>query len=63
MKIKVRIKFWHLILLGLFMLFYFGMAQVAGVLILIGITMLFEHFWPEKWDAEEKKKEKVEMKP
>lgn len=38
-----------LILLGLFLLFFVGKAEVAGVCILIGVVMIIESIWPEKW--------------
>lgn len=43
-----------LILLGLFLLFYMGMAEIAGVCLLIGIVWVIETIWPEKWGAEDK---------
>ncbi len=41
-----------LILFGLFLLFVIGLAEVAGVCILVGIVMIFESIWPEKWEAD-----------
>lgn len=38
-----------LILLGLLLLLFGGQAAVAGGCILIGIVMLVERVWPEKW--------------
>ena len=38
-----------LILLGLILLFYIGLAIPAGVCFLIGIVMIFERIWPEEW--------------
>ena len=46
-----------LILLGLFVLFFMDMAEVAGVCLLIGIVMIFEQIWPEEWESEKLKKE------
>lgn len=43
-----------LILLGLFLLFYMGMAIPAGVCLLLGIVMIIEQIWPEEWEAEKK---------
>ena len=40
-----------LILLGLFLLFFIGQAEVAGVCLLIGIVMVIESIWPEEWEA------------
>ena len=37
------------ILLGLFFLFLVGQPIPAGVCFLIGIVMVFEKIWPEKW--------------
>lgn len=44
------IKFmpWILIICGLYVLDIFP-AIVSGVMILLGITMIFERIWPEKW--------------
>lgn len=42
------------ILLGLFLLFYMGIEIPAGVCLLLGIVMIVEHIWPEKWEAEKK---------
>ena len=41
-----------LIFVGLFLLFYMGMAMPAGICLLIGIVMVFERIWPEKWGLE-----------
>lgn len=41
-----------LILLGLFLLLFIGQALVAGSCILIGIVMVIERIWPEKWAAD-----------
>lgn len=43
-----------LILFGLFLLFFLGQAPAAGVCFLIGIVMIFEKIWPEKWESENK---------
>ena len=40
-----------LIFFGLFILFIVGQPIVAGVCILLGIVMIFESIWPEKWEA------------
>ena len=42
-------KTYLLILLGLFLLLFIGQALVAGVCVLIGIVLIIERFWPEKW--------------
>ena len=44
-----------LILLGLFLLFYMGMAVYSGVFLLVGIVMTIERIWPEEWEAEKKR--------
>jgi len=41
-----------LILFGLFVLFFMGMAEVAIVCFLIGIVMAIENVWPEKWGTD-----------
>ena len=38
------------LLLGLFSLFYLGKVYVAGVLIILGIVMILERFWPSVKD-------------
>ena len=38
-----------LILIGLILLFFVGQPISAGVCILIGIVMIVERIWPEKW--------------
>ena len=38
-----------LILLGMFLLFLMELPIPAGVLLLIGIVMIVERIWPEKW--------------
>ncbi len=43
-----------LILLGLFLLFYLGQAEAAGVCVLVGIVMVIESIWPEKWGEKKK---------
>lgn len=48
----MKVKSWHFIVLGLFLLFFMGRAEAAGVCLLIGIVMLFERIWPEKWGTE-----------
>lgn len=46
---KRRIPF-VLILLGLLLLFFIQPIP-AGVLFLLGIVMIIENKWPEKWDS------------
>ena len=41
-----------LIFLGLFILFFLGQTPVAGICFLLGIVMIFEQIWPEKWDTD-----------
>lgn len=56
MKRKVfKISPYFLILFGLLLLFYMGKAIPAGVCILIGIVMIIEKVWPEKWEVEKEK--------
>ncbi len=38
-----------LIILGLILLFFVGQPIPAGVCFLIGIVMIIEKIWPEKW--------------
>ena len=38
-----------LIVLGLFLLFLINQPIPAGVCFLIGIVMIIENIWPEKW--------------
>lgn len=42
-----------LILLGLFLLLWMNQAPAVGVCLLLGIVIVFEQIWPEKWDAKE----------
>ncbi len=46
-----------LILFGLFLLLLMNLEKPAGVCFLIGIVMLIEKIWPEKWESEKLKKE------
>lgn len=41
-----------LILLGLFLLLFIGLAIPAGVCLLLGIVLTIESIWPEKWEKE-----------
>lgn len=47
-----------LIITGLFLLFYMGMAEPAGVCLLMGIVMIVERVWPERWEADKQKIDK-----
>lgn len=38
-----------LILFGFILLFFIGHAISAGICFLIGIVVLIENIWPEKW--------------
>lgn len=38
-----------LIFFGLFLLFFLGNAQLSGISLLIGIVMVIDSIWPEKW--------------
>lgn len=40
-----------LIVIGFFLLFYMEMAIPAGVCFLLGIIMIIEQIWPEKWES------------
>ena len=44
-----------LIFLGLILLFWIGQAIPAGACLLVGIVIIVESIWPEKWDADNKK--------
>lgn len=46
-----------LILLGLLILFIIGQPTIAGVCLLLGIVMVLESIWPEKWEADKCKQE------
>lgn len=50
-----RITPYLLILFGLFLLFFIGLAEVAGVFILVGVVTIFEQFWPEEYEADKLK--------
>ena len=41
-----------LILFGLLLLFCIGIAEIAGICLLLGIVMIIESIWPEQWDAD-----------
>lgn len=41
-----------LILLGLFVLFVIQHPLVAGTCLLLGLVMIIERVWPEKWKSE-----------
>ncbi len=41
------------ILFGLFLLFFMDLPMPAGVCILIGVVMIFERIWPEKWGIDD----------
>jgi len=43
-----------LILLGILLLLFGGQPIPAGVCFLIGIVMVLERIWPEKWGPDEK---------
>jgi len=42
---------WLLIVFGFFTLNMFN-GIIAGACMVVGITMLIERIWPEKWDYE-----------
>ena len=46
-----------LILLGLLVLFIIGQPIAAGVCLLLGIVMVLESIWPEKWESDKRKQE------
>lgn len=39
-----------LIILGVLILCFFNIGIVAGIFMLIGIAMISEKIWPEKWN-------------
>lgn len=49
-----------IIILGLFLLFFVGQPIPAGVCFLIGIVMIIEMIWPEKWGVEDPKNKRME---
>lgn len=51
-----------LILFGLLLLFFIKQPEAAGVCILVGIVMIIESIWPEKWEAEKREDDKKENK-
>ena len=60
---KKRLLPYLVFLVGLFLLFYMGMAVYAGIFLLLGIVMIIESIWPEKWEADNKKTaEKLHIK-
>ena len=48
----IKILPYLLILLGLFILFMIEQPIAAGIFFLLGIAMIFEHIWPEMWEAD-----------
>ena len=50
-----RISPFLLILLGLIILFMTQFTPVAGICFLLGIVMIIERTWPEKWEIKENK--------
>lgn len=42
-----------LIIIGLLLLFFINNALPVGVCVLLGLIMLIERKWPEKWETEE----------
>ena len=42
-----------LILFGLFVLLMIGQPIVSGICFLLGIVMIIECIWPEKWKSDE----------
>lgn len=41
------------IIFGLFLLFFMDKPMPAGVCILIGVVMIIERIWPEKWGIDD----------
>lgn len=41
-----------LIFMGLLLLFFIGQVIPAGVFLLLGIVMIMERIWPEKWEID-----------
>ena len=52
-----KIAPYFLILLGLFILFLIGQPIPAGIILLLGIVMIIEQIWPEKWMADTESRE------
>lgn len=50
---KKKVTPFLLVLLGFIVLAYNGQAIVAGALMVIGITIILNWIWPEKWGEEE----------
>lgn len=46
-----------LIIIGLFLLLYIGHAPAAGACFVIGIVMILESIWPEKWEVDKRKQD------
>ena len=42
-----------LILIGFLLLLYINMPIPAGIFFLLGIVMIIEAIWPEKWGTDE----------
>lgn len=51
--LKVSIPY-LLILLGLLLLFILSQPIPAGISLLLGVVMIIERIWPEKWEKEKK---------
>lgn len=45
-----------LILLGILILFLIELGPAAGVCLLLGIVMIFESVWPEKWETDKQQR-------
>lgn len=43
--------------MGLFLLFWMNQAPAAGVFLTLGIVMILERIWPERWEADKRKQE------
>ena len=53
----IKVLPYLLILSGLIILFMSNMAPVAFVCFIIGIVLIMERMWPEKWDTENTSKD------
>lgn len=48
-----KISPYLILFLGVLLLFFLGKAVPAGVCFMLGIVMIIERIWPEKWNSEE----------
>ena len=48
--IKKKLFPYLLILIGIYVLLFIGQPIISGACLLIGIVMIIERIWPEKWE-------------